>query len=143
MAAERAANDRFLAAFMKDRIGGIFAGRISGVTRFGLFVTLEESGADGLVPIRSLGHEYFRHDEDHHCLIGERSGKTYRLAQKINVRLLEATPIAGGLLLEIVENQGKTGKDNVETKAAAPLKKKKKKDKHSRRKGRPRRARTS
>ena len=144
MAAERAANDRFLAAFMKDRIGGIFAGRISGVTRFGLFVTLEESGADGLVPIRSLGHEYFRHDEDHHCLIGERSGKTYRLAQKIDVRLLEATPIAGGLLLEIVENQGQTGKDSAETKTAAPLKKKKKKkDKHSRRKGRPRRARTS
>ncbi len=142
MAAERAANDRFLAAFMKDRIGGIFEGRISGVTRFGLFVTLEESGADGLVPIRSLGHEFFRHDEDHHCLVGERSGRTYHLAQKVRVRLLEATPIAGGLLLEIVQGEehgARVGPEGKSPATPAAALKKKKKNKHSRRKGRPRR----
>src|SRR5690606_21090590 len=73
MAAERAAMDRYIAAFLEDRVGASFSGRITGVTRFGLFVRLEETGADGLVPFSSLGDEYFTHDDRSHALVGERS----------------------------------------------------------------------
>ena len=59
MAAERDATDRYVAAFLADRVGAEFEGRITGVTRFGLFVRLAETGADGLVPVSSLGGEYF------------------------------------------------------------------------------------
>ena len=102
MAAERDAMDRYMAAFMASRVGAIFAGRISGVTRFGLFVTLEESGADGLVPIRRLGDEYFAHEEDRHALVGQRTGTSYRLGDPVEVRLTEAAPVTGGLVLELV-----------------------------------------
>ena len=103
MAAERDSTDRYVAAFMSDKVGAEFAGRISGVTRFGLFVRLEETGADGLVPVRSLGREFFNHDERSHALVGERSGLTFRLGDKVRVRLEEATPLTGGLRFELVE----------------------------------------
>ena len=102
MAAERDAMDRYMAAFMASRVGAIFAGRISGVTRFGLFVTLDETGADGLVPIRRLGAEYFTHEEDRHVLVGQRTGTSYRLGDPVEVRLTEAAPVTGGLVLELV-----------------------------------------
>jgi ribonuclease R len=109
MLAERDSNDRFIAAFLEARIGAEFRGRISGVTRFGLFVKLEETGADGLVPIGNLGTEYFHHDEARHALVGERSGLTYRLGEQVTVRLEEAVPITGGLRFEMIEG-GKEGK---------------------------------
>ncbi|MHB8286589.1 MAG: ribonuclease R [Caulobacteraceae bacterium] len=102
MAAERDATDRYVASFLSDRVGAEFAGRITGVTRFGLFIRLDETGADGLVPVSSLGTEYFVHDDRAHALIGERSGKRWRLGTKVEVRLLEATPITGGLLFEML-----------------------------------------
>ena len=70
MAAERDATDRYVAAFLADRVGAQFPGRITGVTRFGLFVRLAETGADGLVPVSSLGGEYFIHDDRTHSLVG-------------------------------------------------------------------------
>ena len=97
MAAERDAADRYIAAFMAERQGAEFEGRITGVTRFGLFVRLKETGADGLVPISSLGGEYFFHDEHAHALVGERSGLRWRLGAQVQVRLEEATPLTGGL----------------------------------------------
>ncbi len=103
MAAERDSNDRYIAAFMSDRIGAEFAGRISGVTRFGLFVRLSETGADGLIPIRSLGREFFQHDERAHALVGERSGLTFRLGTGVTVRLAEAAPLTGGLRFDLIE----------------------------------------
>jgi len=103
MAAERDSNDRYIAAYMSDRIGAEFTGRISGVTRFGLFVRLSETGADGLIPVRSLGREFFQHDERAHALVGERSGLTFRLGTKVTVRLEEAAPLTGGLRFELVE----------------------------------------
>jgi ribonuclease R len=103
MAAERDSNDRYIAAYMSDRIGAEFVGRISGVTRFGLFVRLSESGADGLIPVRSLGREFFHHDERAHALVGDRSGLTFRLGAKVTVRLEEAAPLTGGLRFELVE----------------------------------------
>ena len=102
MAAERDATDRYVASFLADRVGAEFEGRITGVTRFGLFVRLAETGADGLVPISSLGGEYFQHDERAHALVGERTGGRWRLGRDVDVRLREATPITGGLLFEML-----------------------------------------
>ncbi|CAN5338736.1 ribonuclease R [soil metagenome] len=102
MAAERDAMDRYVAAFLEDRVGATFEGRITGVTRFGLFVRLLETGADGLVPVSSLGNEYFVHDDRAHALVGERSGQRYTLGRAVEVRLQEATPITGGLVLEML-----------------------------------------
>jgi ribonuclease R len=102
MAAERDATDRYVASFLADRVGAEFEGRVSGVTRFGLFVRLAETGADGLVPISSLGEEYFRHDERAHALVGERTGARWRLGRTVMVRLKEATPVTGGLLFEML-----------------------------------------
>jgi ribonuclease R len=102
MAAERDATDRYVAAFLESRVGAEFEGRITGVTRFGLFIRLDETGADGLIPVSSLGGEYFVHDDRAHALIGERSGKRWRLGARVEVRLREATPVTGGLLFEML-----------------------------------------
>jgi ribonuclease R len=102
MAAERDATDRYVAAFLEDKTGADFAGRITGVTRFGLFVRLSETGADGLVPVSSLGDDYFIHDEAGHALVGERTGVRWRLGRLVEVRLREAIPITGGLILEML-----------------------------------------
>ncbi|HEY5071381.1 MAG TPA: ribonuclease R [Caulobacteraceae bacterium] len=104
MAAERDAIDRYVAAFLEDQVGADFLGRITGVTRFGLFVRLAETGADGLIPVSTLGREYFVHDEANHVLVGERTGVIWRLGRTVEVRLREATPITGGLLLEMLSD---------------------------------------
>ncbi|MBX3483066.1 ribonuclease R [Phenylobacterium sp.] len=104
MAAERDAMDRYVAAFLSDRVGAEFAGKITGVTRFGLFVRLADTGADGLVPISRLGGEYFVHDDRTHSLVGERSGARWPLGMTVQVRLEEATPITGGLLFEMLSD---------------------------------------
>ena len=102
MAAERDATDRYVAAYMESRVGAEFEGRITGVTRFGLFVRLSDTGADGLAPVSGLGDEYFIHDDKAHALVGERTGRRWRLGAPAIVRLVEATPITGGLLFEMV-----------------------------------------
>ena len=102
MAAERDAIDRYVAAYLSEHEGAEFDGRITGVTRFGLFVRLREVGADGLVPVSSLGGEYFIHDDRAHALVGERTGRRWRLGASVQVRLKEATPITGGLLFEML-----------------------------------------
>jgi ribonuclease R len=102
MAAERDATDRYVAAFLADRVGAEFQARITGVTRFGLFVRLAETGADGLVPVSRLGGEYFFHDERAHALVGERSGRRWPLGMTVEVRLVEATPLTGGLLFDVL-----------------------------------------
>ncbi|MBK1667215.1 ribonuclease R [Rhodovibrio sodomensis] len=101
--AEFDAIDRFTAAFLKEHVGAQFQGRVGGVTRFGLFVTLSETGADGLVPINTLPNDFYKHDASTHRLIGERWGRVYRLGDKVRVRLTEADPITGGIVLEMVE----------------------------------------
>ena len=103
-AAERDAVDRFTAAYLQDKVGALFAGRITGVTRFGLFVMLHESGADGLVPISTLPDDYYDHDETHHCLVGRRWGRQYRLGEEVRVRLVEAEPISGGLVVQLADD---------------------------------------
>jgi ribonuclease R len=106
MAAERDTNDRYLAAYLSDRIGAEFAGRISGVQRFGLFVRLDETGADGLVPVRALGREFFHYDEASQTLMGADSGQSFGVGQKVMVRLSEAVPVTGGLILELLSVEG-------------------------------------
>jgi ribonuclease R len=95
--AERDAIDRYLAAYMADKIGASFPARISGVTRFGLFVTLHGNGATGLLPISSLPDDYWVHDEVKQSLTGRKTRMTFRLAQDVTVRLAEASPVTGGL----------------------------------------------
>jgi ribonuclease R len=102
MAAERETVDRVIAAHLADRVGAIFAGRIAGVTRVGLFVKLSETGADGFVPAATLGADYFRFDEANRALVGTRTKETFRLGGSVNVRLVEAAPFAGALRFEIV-----------------------------------------
>ncbi len=102
MAAERDATDRYVAAYMEKHVGAEFHGRITGVTRFGLFIRLTNTGADGLAPVSSLGDEYFIHDDKAHALIGDRTGRRWRLGAPAVVKLVEATPITGGLLFEMV-----------------------------------------
>ncbi len=108
MMAERDTTDRYLAAFLADRVGAEFTGRISGVQRFGLFVKLDETGADGLVPIRSVGREFFHYDADSQTLTGSDTGQVIGIGQRVLVRLAEATPLTGGLTLDLLSLEGAT-----------------------------------
>jgi len=102
MEAERNSVDRFTAAFLSTQCGAEFAGRISGVTRFGLFVSLSDTGADGLVPIRTLPNDFYIHDEHQHALIGRKSGRVYRMGAMVTVRLEEADGLTGSTILSLV-----------------------------------------
>ena len=102
--AERDAHDRFTAAFLQDKLGAAVSGVISGVTRFGLFLALDETGADGLVPMSLLPDDRYDHIEAQHCLVGRRWGRTFRLGERAAARLLEADPATGGLILELIED---------------------------------------
>jgi ribonuclease R len=106
MAAERDTIDRYLAAYLSDRVGAEFAGRIAGVQRFGLFIKLDETGADGLIPIRSLGREFFNYDESTQTLTGSDTGVKLGMGQRVVVRLMEAVPVTGGLTLELLSLDG-------------------------------------
>lgn len=102
MAAERDAKDRYIARYLEGRVGAKFNARISGVTRVGLFLTLDDTGADGFVPAASLGCEYYIFDEKSRKLIGEDTGDHYGFGARVKVRLLEVTPLSGGLLFEMI-----------------------------------------
>ncbi|WP_210483267.1 ribonuclease R [Microvirga antarctica] len=102
MAAERETNDRLIAHFLSDRIGATFEGQISGVTKSGLFIKLDETGADGFVPASTIGADYYRYDDKTHSMRGERTGETYRLGDRVQVKLVEAAPVAGALRFELL-----------------------------------------
>ncbi len=104
MAAERETVNRLIAHYLSSQIGAQFPGKISGVTRSGLFVRLNETGADGFVPAASLGRDYFRHIEEQQAMIGEKTGERFRLGDDVMVRLLEAAPVAGALRFELLSN---------------------------------------
>jgi len=106
MLAERDAMDRYMALYMKDRVGASFPARVAGVTRFGLFVALDETGAQGLVPIRSLGQDYFDHDEARHTLTGRSTGEVFSLGDAVTATLIDADPITGSLLFRIDDHKG-------------------------------------
>ena len=102
MKAERETADRLIAHFLADRVGATFDGHISGVTRAGLFVELDETGADGLIPARLIGDEYFRFNEAGRAFTGKSA--TYRLGDPVTVELVEAAPVAGALRFKLVHN---------------------------------------
>jgi ribonuclease R len=108
MMAERDTNDRYLAAFLSERLGEEFTGRISGIAKFGVFVKLDETGADGLIPVRSLGREYFHFDREAGTLMGSDTGLLIGLGQRVTVKLAEAAPVTGGIALELVSLDGET-----------------------------------
>ena len=107
MAAERDTVDRLIAHHLAERVGETFDGRIAGVTKAGLFVQLPTYGADGFVPISTLGNEYFHFDEVSRSLVGDRSGHGYRLGDTVEVRLIEALPLAGSLQFEMLSEPRK------------------------------------
>lgn len=109
MVAERETVDRLIAHHLADRVGATFFGRIAGVTRSGLFVKLDETGADGFIPIGTLGDDYFAHDEGQRALIGTRTGETYRLGDHVEVKLVDAAPVAGALKFEML-SEGRAGR---------------------------------
>jgi ribonuclease R len=102
MAAERETTDRLIATHLADKVGATFMGRIAGVTRSGLFVKLKDTGADGFVPISTLGNDYFNHVEEARALVGSRTGQAYRLGDDVEVKLVEAVPTAGALRFEML-----------------------------------------
>ncbi|MEM8851704.1 MAG: S1 RNA-binding domain-containing protein, partial [Pseudomonadota bacterium] len=106
MVAERDTNDRYLAAFLADKVGADFTGRVSGVQSFGAFVRLDDTGADGLIPVRSMGAEYFRYDRDDQSLTGTDTGTHLSLGSRVTIRLAEAVPTTGGLILELLSIDG-------------------------------------
>ncbi len=107
MTAERDTTDRYLAAYLSERVGNEFSGRISGIARFGAFVKLDETGADGLLPMRSLGREYFHFDPEANTLMGSDTGLLIGIGQRVTVRLTEAVPVTGGIALELLTLDGK------------------------------------
>ena len=111
MLAERETVDRYVAAFLSERVGDVLDTRITGITKFGFFATVEGIGGDGLVPISTLGSEYFRHDEANHRLVGEHSGDQYVLGQKLQLRLAESNPASGSLRFELVDGASYTMPD--------------------------------
>ncbi len=103
MEAERETIDRYVAAYLSDQVGQLVECRITGVQPFGFFATVEDLGGDGLVLARDLGTEYFRYDEGAKLLVGETTGETYRIGQRLTLRLAEANPVSGSLRFELPE----------------------------------------
>ena len=97
MEAERDTIDRYVAAWLSARVGEVFDTRITGVQAFGFFATIVGLGGDGLVPISTLGGEYFRHDEAAQALVGSDSGTTYASGDRLKLKLAEANPLTGAL----------------------------------------------
>jgi ribonuclease R len=110
MEAERDTIDRYVAAFLAERIGETVAARITGVVNFGVFATVEGVGGDGLLPVRDLGTEYFRFDEGARTLTGENSGTEFALGQRLELRLAEANPVTGALRFELVDAPASRGR---------------------------------
>ncbi len=105
--AEQSAVDRYLANSMQDKLGELFTGRISSVTAFGLFITLDETGADGFIPFRGMHGDYFRFDEKRTRLVGRYSGRTYQLGDSVQVILCECNPATGDLIFKFAPKNKK------------------------------------
>ena len=113
MLAERETSDRLLAQFLSTKIGAKFEGRVSGVTKSGLFVRLLETGADGFIPASTVGDDYFRYHEDRQALIGDRTGEKFGLGDRVTVRLMEAAPVAGSMRFELLSEGERVNPSSV------------------------------
>lgn len=120
MEAERETTDRYIAAYLSAQVGEVVQARITGVQNFGFFATVEGIGGDGLVPVSTLGKDYFHYDEASQTLIGEKTRIEYRPGMRLELRLAEANPVSGSLRFELPEggsyapdhfkHKGKAGK---------------------------------
>ncbi len=106
MEAERDTIDRYVAAWLSSRVGETFDTRITGVQGFGFFATIDKLGGDGLVPVSTLGREYFRYDEAAQKLVGENSGTEYAVGDRLKLKLAEANPLTGALKFEVPDSDG-------------------------------------
>ncbi|MEP1207948.1 MAG: ribonuclease R [Rhizobiaceae bacterium] len=104
MLAERQTIDRLISTHLAEKIGAQFHGRINGVTRAGLFITLNETGADGFIPISKIGDDYYTYDEVSHRLMGEDTGLIYQMGDEVEVKLVEAAPMAGALRFDMISD---------------------------------------
>ena len=121
MEAERETIDRYVAAFLSERVGELVEVRITGVTNFGFFATVDGIGGDGLMPVRDLGGEYFRFDEAARRLVGEQSGEEYAQGQRLELRLAEANPVSGALRFELPEGRyGAAPRERAPAKGVKP-----------------------
>ncbi|MBT5186874.1 MAG: ribonuclease R [Kordiimonadaceae bacterium] len=104
MIAERNSTERYIAHFMSTQIGETFAGKINGVARAGLFISLIETGGEGFTPVSSLIGDYFHHDKEHQLIEGQHTGIQYQLGDSVEVRLKEANPISGNMIFELIDD---------------------------------------
>ncbi|WP_181017900.1 ribonuclease R [Sneathiella aquimaris] len=111
MVAERQTMDRFTAVFLANKVNEIFQAKITGVTRAGLFFSLDETGADAFAPISTIGHDFFVYDEKNHSLFGERTGVTYRLSDRLAVQLREVDIATGSMIVSIEDGSGRSSYD--------------------------------
>ena len=103
MEAERETIDRYVAAYLSEYVGELVDCRITGVQPFGFFATVVGLGGDGLVPVSTLGQDYFRYDEASQTLTGDETGERYAPGQRLKLRLAEADPVSGALRFELPE----------------------------------------
>ena len=122
MEAERDTIDRYVAAFLAERVGDVVEARITGVTNFGFFATVEGIGGDGLMPVRDIGGEYFRFDEKARTLVGEHSGTIFASGQRLQLRLADANPVSGGLRFEMVDGKAERPERDTGVKPARVIK---------------------
>ncbi|MBC7497103.1 MAG: VacB/RNase II family 3'-5' exoribonuclease [Sphingomonadaceae bacterium] len=116
MEAERETVDRYVAAYLSTRVGETMPTRITGVAKFGFFATVDGVGGDGLVPVSTLGAEYFVFNEEARTLEGSASGTRYAAGQTLDLRLAEANPITGSLRFELPLGEGEMPRpDRVRT----------------------------
>jgi ribonuclease R len=107
MEAERETIDRYVAAYLSTHVGELVDTRITGVKAFGFFATVVGLGGDGLVPVSTLGTEYFRYDENAQALEGEETGTRFTPGMLLQLRLAEADPIGGALRFELPDATGR------------------------------------
>ncbi|RPF70273.1 ribonuclease R [Aurantiacibacter spongiae] len=107
MEAERDTVDRYVAAWLSARVGETFETRITGVQKFGFFATIVGLGGDGLVPVSTLGREYYAYDEGAHSLTGEQSGTSYTVGDVLQLKLSEANPLTGALKFDVPDSDGR------------------------------------
>jgi ribonuclease R len=109
MEAERRAIERYVALLMADSVGAVLTGRVTGTQRFGLFVSLDETGAEGLIPVSTLGDDIFLLDERHHALVGQRYGEAFGLGDTVRVQLAEADAVTGQLSFRLEAHERAPG----------------------------------
>ncbi|MBN8766398.1 MAG: ribonuclease R [Thiobacillus sp.] len=101
--------------FMRDRIGDEYNGTVSAVTSFGMFVAIDEIFIEGLVHVSELGQDYFHYDQAKHMMLGERTGKKYRLGDRVRIKVMRAdieTSKIDFSLVEAVETAADSGAPN-------------------------------